>query len=102
MACIMRLGSMPMTTPSLVPEPTHVEEPQLAKGYADVLSQVATQGRPVIVRRGGEDLAAVIPLEYLELMQDSLARQEAEQAASRLQWNELLKNSGPSQKWFDE
>ena len=47
----------------MVPEPTHIDEPQIAKGYADVLSEVASKRQPVIVRRAGEDLAAVIPLE---------------------------------------
>jgi hypothetical protein len=86
----------------MVPEPTHIDEPQLAEGYADVLSNVAAQRRPVIVRRGGEDLAAVIPLEYLELMQDSLARQEAERVSRLLPWNALLKNAHPPQQWFDQ
>jgi PHD/YefM family antitoxin component YafN of YafNO toxin-antitoxin module len=86
----------------MVPEPTHVDEPQLAEGYADVLSDVASNHRPVIVRRQGEDLAAVIPLEYFELLRDSLARDEAQRLAGQLEWNALVKNSTPSQSWFDE
>ena len=39
----------------------HVDEPGLAEGYADVFSRVATNGQPVIVRRAGEDFAAVVP-----------------------------------------
>jgi hypothetical protein len=50
-----------MTVPSLLEEPGRVDEPQAAQEYADVLSQVVAAGRPVIVRRNGEDLAAVIP-----------------------------------------
>jgi hypothetical protein len=84
-----------------VPEPTHVDEPEVAAGYAAVLSQVAQQGQPVIVRRDGEDLAAVIPLEHLELMRDLLARQEAERIARQLNWEELCAQNPPPQHWFD-
>ncbi len=81
--------------------PSHVDEPQGAQDYADVLSRVAADGTPVIVRRGGADLAAVIPLEHLELLQDVLARQEAERLAARLDWDRLVKASPPPQSWFD-
>jgi hypothetical protein len=80
---------------------SHVDEPGAAEGYADVLSQVATNGQPVIVRRAGEDFAAVVPLEYLELAQDAVARQKAEQLAATLDWKQLAKNSPPAQNWFD-
>ena len=55
---------------SPVPEPTHVDEPQVVAGYAELFSNVAEHGQPVIVRRDGEDLAAVISLEHLELIRD--------------------------------
>jgi hypothetical protein len=86
----------------MVPEPTHVDEPQLAQGYADVLSEVAAKRQPIIVRRAGEDLAAVIPLEYLDLMHDSLARVEAERCAGQLDWDSLVKRCPPDRSWFDE
>ena len=79
----------------------HIDEPCAAGEYADVLSRVATDGRPVIVRRGGADLAAVVPLEYLELLEEMLPRREAEQLAGRLDWDELVKTSAPPQGWFD-
>lgn len=82
--------------------PGHVEEPQAAQEYAEVLSRVAADRRPVIVRRGGADLAAVVPLEYLHLLQDVLARREAEQLAERLDWDRLVQSSPPAQSWFDE
>jgi len=65
----------------MLPEPGRVDEPRVAKEYSDVLTQVASEHRPVIVRRNGADLAAVVPLEHLELLQDLLARQEAERVA---------------------
>ncbi len=87
-----------MTLPLL--EPNHVDEPEHAREYADVLSRVAAEHQAVIVRRGGTDLAAVVPLEYLELLRDVMSRQKAEQLAERLDWEKLLKNS-PPQEWFD-
>jgi hypothetical protein len=81
--------------------PGRVDEPQAVQDYADVLSRVAADRRPVIVRRAGEDLAAVVPLEYLELLQDVLARQEAEHLAAQLDWDRLIKTSPPPQDWFD-
>ena len=79
----------------------HVDETGFAEGYADLFSRVATNGQPVIVRRAGEDLAAVVPLEYLELVQDAVARQKAEQLSATLNWEHLAKSSPPPQKWFD-
>ncbi len=81
--------------------PSHVDEPGLAAGYAEVFSQVATNGQPVIVRQAGEDLAAVVPLQYLELVQDAVARQKAEQISATLDWERLVKNSPPPQEWFN-
>ena len=80
---------------------SHVDEPGLAAGYAEVFSRVATNGQPVIVRRAGEDLAAVVPWQSLELVQDAVARQKAEQISATLDWERLVKNSPPPQEWFD-
>lgn len=82
--------------------PDHVDEPQAAPEYAEVLSRVATDRKPVIVRRDGADLAAVVPLEYLHLLQDVLARREAEQISAQLDWDRLVRTSPPPQSWFDE
>lgn len=90
-----------MTTRPLRLEPGRVDEPQAAQEYSAVLTQVASEHRPVIVRRNGADLAAVIPLEHLELLQELLARQEAERLASQLDWDRLIQTSAPPQAWFD-
>ena len=90
-----------MTTTGLRDEPSHVDEPRLAEGYAEVLSQVATSHQPVIVRRAGEDLAAVVPLEYLEIWRDAMARHDAEQLASSVDWGRAAKSFPPAQDWFD-
>jgi prevent-host-death family protein len=90
-----------MTAPSLLEEPGRVDEPRAAQEYADVLSRVAAEGRPVIVRRNGEDLAAVIPLEHLELVREILARQEVERLAAQIDWEQAGKTR-PPQSWFDD
>jgi hypothetical protein len=79
-----------------------VDEPKAAGEYAEVLSQVAAAGRPVIVRRNGEDLAAVIPLEHLELVREILARQEVERSAEQIDWSRARTTLRPPQSWFDD
>jgi hypothetical protein len=91
-----------MTVPSLLDEPSRVDEPHAAQEYAAVLSEVAAEGRPVIVRRNGEDLAAVIPLAYLEQVRDILARQEVERQAAQLHWPRDPQTRRPPQQWFDD
>jgi hypothetical protein len=90
-----------MTVPSLLEEPSRVDEPRAAQEYAAVLSQVASAGRPVIVRRNGEDLAAVIPLEQLELVREILAQQKVERLAAQIDWDRARKTLRPPQEWFE-
>ncbi len=80
-------------------QPRHLDESQFGESSADVFSRVASEHRPVIVQRGGLDFAAVVPLEYLDLVQDSLARQEAERLAAEIEWTK--RSSGPPQEWFE-
>lgn len=91
-----------MAMQTLLTEPTSVDEPRAAQGYADVFSQVAAQGRPVIVRRNGEDLAAVIPVQQLELFREMLARQEVEKLAAEIDWERTGKTMQPPQAWLDD
>jgi hypothetical protein len=90
-----------MTVQSLLAEPTYVEEPRVVQEYADVLSQVAAEGKPVIVRRNGAALVAVIPLEHLEMVREILARQEVEKLAAQIDWERAPKTLRPPQEWFD-
>jgi len=90
-----------MSVPSLLEEPGRVDEPQAAQEYAAVLTQVVAAGRPVIVRRNGEDLAAVIPLEHLELVREILEHQDVERRAAAIDWSRL-KSLQPPQSWFDD
>jgi hypothetical protein len=91
-----------MILPSLLEEPGRVDEPQAAQAYADVLSQVASVGRPVIVRRNGADLAAVIPLKHLELVREILANLEVERSAASIKWGGTPNALQPPQSWFDD
>ena len=91
-----------MTSQSLLEEPSRVDEPKAAREYAEVLSQVAAAGRPVIVRRNGEDLAAVVPLEHLERVREILAQQEVESLAAQIDWDRAPKTLRPPQSWFDD
>ena len=56
---------------------------------------------PVIVRRGGADVAAVIPVEHLELLRELLAQQEAEQRAAQVDWAQVAQVSPPPPQWFE-
>ena len=89
--------SIPLTS-----ELGRIDEPRVADEYAAVFSQVATGHRAVIVRRNGQDLAAVVPLEHLELISEELARQEVEKKAARLPWDRLPNTLRPPQSWFDD
>src|SRR5437667_9071442 len=91
-----------MTAPSLLQEPGRVDEPQAIQEFSDVLTRVAAEGRPVIVRRNGEDLAAVIPLQHLELVREILAGQEVEKLAAQIDWDRAGPTPRPPQAWFDD
>ena len=91
-----------MIPPYLLEEPGRVDEPRAARDYADVLSRVAEVGRPVIVCRNGEDLAAVIPLRHLELVRAVLSRLEVEKAAGEIDWAQSSATTRPPQSWFDD
>jgi prevent-host-death family protein len=78
-----------------------VDEPEAAREYSEVLTRVATEHRPMIVRRNGEDLAAVIPLEHLEMIREVLAQQDVEKLVAQIDWERARKTLRPPQEWFD-
>ena len=82
-------------------ERTHVDEPQHAQDYANVMSSVANERKTVIVRRDGEDLAAIVPLEYLEELEEALAMAEAQRILKTLDLPKLARENPPPQEWFD-
>ena len=90
-----------MPVQSLLTELSRVHEPEAAQDYANMLSQVVADGKPLIIRRNGEDLAAVIPLEYLELLREVLEREEVEKQAAHIDWAFVPKPLRPPQEWFD-
>lgn len=81
--------------------PTHVDEPQKAQEYADVISRVAAEHQAVVVRRGGADVAVIVPIEYLNLLQDAVARENALEIARKLDWDRLVNDHPPPQSWYD-
>jgi len=84
----------------LLSEPDYVDEPQQVQDYRGLVSQVVATQHPVIVRRGGADVAAVIPVAYLELLRELLAQQEAEQRAAQIDWAQAAHAFPPPQTWF--
>ena len=86
---------------TLLSEPDHVDEPQQVQDYWGLVSQVVATQHPIIVRRGGADVAAVIPVAYLELLRELLAQQEAEQRAGQIDWAQVAHVSPPPQQWFE-
>lgn len=88
-----------MAVDSVLPDPARVDEPDAVQGFADVLTQVASEGKTMIVRRNGKDLAAVISIPQLNQLREMVARQQAEQLAASIQWG---KNLPPPQAWFDD
>ena len=91
-----------LTVPSLLEEPGRVDEPQGAQEYAAVLTQVVAAGRPVLVRRNGEDLAAVVPLEHLALVREILAHHNVERLAAEIDWTRAGATLRPPQAWLDD
>jgi hypothetical protein len=46
-------------------------------------------------------VAAVIPVEYLALLREFLAQQEAEQHAAQVDWAPMAQVSPPPPQWFE-
>ena len=90
-----------MSNHTLLCEPDHVDEPQKVQDYWGLVSRVATTQQPVIVRRGGAEVAAVIPVAHLELLRELLAQHEAEQLAAHIDWAQVVQTSPPPRQWFE-
>jgi PHD/YefM family antitoxin component YafN of YafNO toxin-antitoxin module len=94
-------GTNPMNVETILSDPGRIDEPRAIQEYSDVLSQVAAEGKAVIVCRNGEDVAAVIPLEYWELVREVLAQKEVQKLAAQIDWDRARKMLRPSKDWFD-
>jgi prevent-host-death family protein len=90
-----------MTISAPLHPPIHVEESQFVSGCSQVLNQVASDQRPVIVQREGVDVAVVVPVEFLELIRDSLSRQAAERIASKIDWHAASEALTPDPAWLE-
>ncbi|HEX9730876.1 MAG TPA: hypothetical protein VGG06_02700 [Thermoanaerobaculia bacterium] len=92
-------GRQEPTEPPPLMEPVYVEEPHHPQEYADVLRAVL-EHHPVVVQRRGIAVAAIISLEHLQLLQDALARQEAENLAAQIDWTRVAKTEPPAE-WLE-
>lgn len=81
--------------------PTPIDEPQQAEEYAAAISRVMTGRETLIVRRDGADAALIVPVDFLELLQEAIAREEAERLTKTIDWKRLAKTSPPPQSYFD-
>ena len=90
-----------MSKHTLLSEPDHVDEPQQVQDYWCLVSRVAATQHPVIVGRGGTEVAAVISVEHLALLRELLAQHEAEQRAAQVDWAQVAQVSPPPQQWFE-
>jgi prevent-host-death family protein len=90
-----------MSAQVIVTEAICLDEPTEVAAYSEVIRQVASNHRPVIVRRNGEAFAAVIPLEHWELLRELLARQEVDRLAAQIDMDLLVRTHRPPQAWFD-
>jgi prevent-host-death family protein len=92
---------MEMSAQTLLDEPTRIAEPASSREFSDALTQVATDGKPVIVCRNGADLAVVIPLEHLDLVREALARGELDDLAAQIDWEQARIKLHPPQAWLE-
>jgi prevent-host-death family protein len=92
-------GHQERTEPAFI-EPITVEEPRRIEEYDEVLNRVAVEHQPVVVSQRGVAVAAVISLDHLQLLQDALARQEAEGLAAKIDWSHL-ENAEPPALWLE-
>lgn len=91
-----------MSLEALQGDAGRVDEPRAVQEYAAVFSRVAEARKPVIVRRNGQDLAAVVTLEHLELIREALAQEEAEKTSREIRWDRIPASQRPPQSWFDD
>ncbi len=71
--------------------------------FADVLNKVAFGGERILLHRHGKDVAAIVPVEDLRLIEHlekrmdlDEARAALEEKAPRIRWNKLKKDLGLS------
>lgn len=86
---------------SALETPRRIDEPREAALFSQVISDVAANQRSVIVQRNGTDIAAVIPFEYLELLQEALAAREVEKLSRETDWKKVVAARPFPQEWFD-
>ena len=61
--------------------------------FAEVVNQVAFGGERIVLHRHGKDVAAIVPVADLELLEELEKRMDLEEARA------ALKESGPRVSW---
>lgn len=84
-----------------LPEPSYVDEPREAKEYAELVTRVSTEHRAVVVRRNGEDVAAIVPLDCLESLREEAIMAELQLRLRKMDLARMAKDNPPPQEWFD-
>lgn len=69
--------------------------------FSDVVNQVAFKGERVVLHRHGKDVAAIVPVEDLELLEElenrmdlDAARAALKEKGSRVSWDKVKKELG--------
>lgn len=70
--------------------------------FAEIVNKVAFGGERIRLHRHGKDVAAIVPVEDLQLIEDledrmdlDAARAALKEKASRVDWNRLKEELGP-------
>ena len=69
--------------------------------FADIVNKVAFGGERILLHRHGKDVAAIVPIEDLKLIEDLENRMDLDKAraalnekAPRMQWTKLKRDLG--------
>jgi prevent-host-death family protein len=79
---------------------TRVSTTQARESLSDVINRVVYQGERIILERHGKDVAAMVPVEDLQLLEELEDRMDLEEARKRLKepgripWKEIKERLG--------
>jgi len=82
---------------------TRIPASEARRQFAEVVNKVAFGGERILLRRHGKDVAAIVPIEDLRLIEDlenrmdlDAARAALAEKAPRIKWERLKKDLGLS------
>jgi len=78
-----------------------VSSSKMRDGFSDALNRVAYQGRRIVLHRRGKDVAALVPMEDLRLLQEiedridrEAIREAEEEGGKNVRWEDLKAEEG--------